>query len=76
MTREEIVRLAKEHFGVVLYPSDLAVKLALVASEKQRQACSKVCEDVASKYAKQHYADAENIADECVAAIRARGETK
>jgi hypothetical protein len=41
----------------------------------EREACETVVEDIARKYQKAHEASLENIADECAAAIRARGTT-
>ena len=44
-------------------------------AEAEREACENAVEDVARKYQKLHHASLENIADECAAAIRARGTT-
>lgn len=49
-------------------------KFAELARADEREACEEAVEEVSRKYRRQHYADAENIADECAAAIRARGE--
>lgn len=43
-----------------------------VADERER--CEVACEEVARKYQMEHNASAENIADECVSAIRARSD--
>ena len=40
-----------------------------------RKAAAVICENVAGKYQHAHNASSENIADECAAAIRARGTT-
>jgi len=42
-------------------------------AEAEREACVSVCETIARKYQQQHHPSAETIADECAAAIRARG---
>jgi hypothetical protein len=52
-----------------------ARELADHFAEAEREACVSVCEGIARKYQQQHYASAETIADECAAAIRARGNT-
>ena len=77
-----------EHWATRLFPAvqflftpdDLSRFAALVAA-KEREACEKACEEVARKYEEQHrgcYPDgmvpAELGADDCVEAIRARGQ--
>jgi len=59
MTRDDIIRMALEHFGAVLKPSDLEVKLAALAVAQEREACAKVCEEAADDemYLGQHYAE-------------------
>ena len=47
MTRDDIIQLALEHFGAVLKPSDLEVKLAVLAVATEREACAKLCEEQA-----------------------------
>ena len=37
MTREDVIRMALEHFGAVLKPSDLEVKLAMLAVAAERE---------------------------------------
>tara|TARA_R110000868_G_scaffold294298_1_gene554922 strand:- start:406 stop:702 length:297 start_codon:yes stop_codon:yes gene_type:complete len=43
--------------------------------EAGMEAAAVVCDNVAGKYQHAHNASSENIADECAAAIRARGTT-
>lgn len=45
MNDKDIIRLALEHFGAVLKPSDLEVKLAVLAVAAEREACAKVAEN-------------------------------
>jgi hypothetical protein len=40
----------------------------------EREACEMAVEDIARKYQQAHEASAENVADACAYAIRARGE--
>ena len=73
MNDNDIIRMALEHFGATLKPSDLEVKLAVLAVAKEREACAKVCEEEFP--GKPGYEiDAEEAAEVCAAAIRARGE--
>ena len=66
MNDKDIIQLALEHFGAVLKPSDLEVKLAALAVAAEREACAKVAESY------------EPRCDVCPSgasnAIRARGE--
>jgi polysaccharide pyruvyl transferase WcaK-like protein len=42
--------------------------------QTEREACAKICEDIANKHARVHYPDLEAVADECSGKIRERGE--
>ena len=44
MNDKDIIQLALEHFGAVLKPSDLEVKLAVLAVAAEREACAKICD--------------------------------
>lgn len=80
MTHDDIIRMALEHFGVVLKPSDLEVKLAVLAVAAEREACAKICDE--TRYtgyvpaedgeARQYY---DAAAEDCAEQIRARSET-
>ena len=77
MTREEIIALAKQHSHVSatqfhFYPDQLEAFFH-AAQKLEREACANVADGVAQKYQREHYATAENVADECAAAIRNRG---
>jgi len=50
-------------------------RFAKLVAEHEREACETAVEDIARKYQQQHHPSAETIADECAAAIRARGNT-
>ena len=69
MNRDDIIKLALEHFGAVLKPSDLEVKLAALAVAQEREACAKLCDELRDEDGFEPYGT------ECAAAIRARGET-
>lgn len=56
-------------------------RFAALVSAKEREACAKACEEVARKYEERHrgcypedMVPAETGADDCVEAIRARGQ--
>ena len=72
MTRDEIIRLALEHFGAVLKPSDLEVKLAVLAVAAEREACAKLCENLFQTTPL--YSIYSQAAQDCAEAIWARGE--
>ena len=74
MTKDDIIRMAREA-GLFVHKEvqpELLTFANLVAAA-EREACENAVEDVARKYQKLHHASLENIADECAAAIRARG---
>jgi hypothetical protein len=78
MTSDDIIRMALEHFGAVLKPSDLEVKLAALAVAQEREACAKVCEENGDKWAdgSDEWRNGQATASYyCAIAIRARGET-
>ena len=72
MNNDDIIRLALEHFGAVLKPSDLEVKLAVLAVAAEREACAKVCEAEGERF--KHHPSGRRDFSICAAAIRARGE--
>jgi hypothetical protein len=77
MNRDDIIRMALEHFGAVLKPSDLEVKLAALAVAQEREACAKVCEENGDKWAdgSDEWRNGQATASYyCAIAIRARGE--
>ena len=74
MTRDDIIRLAKEAgFGTLadLWPHALERFAALVAAA-EREACAKVCEQVAENVTYQR--NSQEAADRCADAIRAKGK--
>ena len=83
MTRDDIIRLALEHFGAVLKPSDLEVQLAVLAVAAEREAWAKenaeLLQALQNLHQRCHWSDAPEEMDAAKAviekAIRARGET-
>jgi hypothetical protein len=69
MTREDIIRMAREAGCEVYDGGDIApalVRLTTLVAEAEREACAKVCEDIEMRNTLQGPAD-------CAVAIRARG---
>jgi hypothetical protein len=82
MTKDDVIRMAREAgwdmddnltdifgFGVRLE------RFANLVAAAEREACETAVEDIARQYQKAHEASAENVADACAYAIRARGNT-
>ena len=85
MTREDIIRLARE-IGVPFWPTDVHVTIyelqrfaALVAAH-EREACAKVCEGISkdpwTKIGREHAPFMEATAKDCAETIRKRGKVK
>ena len=81
MIKDEIILMA-DASGIAYYGMGkdrekflhyLEAFAALVAKH-EREACETAVEDIARQYQKAHHPSAENIADECAAAIRARSQ--
>ena len=81
MTKEDIIRMAREagwDINDLIDVFDFGVRLeafANLVAKHEREACETAVEDMARKYQKAHEASAENVADACAYAIRARGNT-
>ena len=91
MTKDDILKLAETlSHGWWLDDEHLEAFAALVAAHKAEvitaeayrcgykdgmEAAAVICDNIARKYQHAHNASSENIADECAAAIRARGTT-
>ncbi len=73
MTEDNIMKLALDSGPLTQGPfKEWCKRFANLVAAHEREACAKVCEDIARKYQKLHHASLENIADECAAAIKAR----
>ena len=62
------------HDGVVFTETELETFVELVAAA-EREACETAVEDIARKYQQAHEVSAENVADACAYAIRARSQS-
>jgi hypothetical protein len=71
--RQEVAELI-EKMPQGMDADDFLVELVSRAVAIEREACAEVCDEVAGKYRRQHYPNAQNVAYECSAAIRVRGE--
>jgi TATA-binding protein-associated factor Taf7 len=83
MTKDDIIDMAQEA-GFVEYELDDGTtnafdiryqRFANLVAEHEREACEMAVEDIARKYQQAHEVSAENVADACAYAIRARGNT-
>lgn len=79
MNKDDIIRMAREagfaeKYG---YVTDLVCidRFAALVAKHEREACEMAVEDIARKYQQSHEVSAENVADACAYAIRARGNT-
>jgi len=50
-------------------------RFAALVAKHEREACEMAVEDIARKYQQAHEVSAENVADACAYAIRAKGNT-
>jgi len=73
VTRDEIAELVAA-LPQGMDADEFIYKLVNWAVDIEREACAKVCEDIANKHARVHYPDLEAVADECSGKIRERGE--
>ena len=77
MTQDDIIRMAREARLIIddnnSGDDDLFAFANLVAAH-EREACEMAVEDIARKYQQAHEVSAENVADACAYAIRARGQ--
>jgi len=81
MDKDDIIRMAREagwDINDLIDVFDFGVRLeafANLVAAAERKACETAVEDMARKYQKAHEVSAENVADACAYAIRARGNT-
>jgi len=88
MTADDIIRMAREagfervvaihpdgSKTVTVAPVPELERFADLVAAAEREACETAVEDMARKYQQSHYPSAENVADACAYAIRARGNT-
>jgi hypothetical protein len=82
MTKDDIIRMAREAgceetFGMDVFRFTLPdlERFANLVAKHEREACEMAVEDIARKYQQAHEVSAENVADACAYAIRARGNT-
>tara|TARA_R110000868_G_scaffold1501_2_gene11777 strand:- start:1142 stop:1363 length:222 start_codon:yes stop_codon:yes gene_type:complete len=73
MTKDEILRMGREagmHDPMIFLGAyeRFAALVAALAAEREREACAKVCENLAMQQDR-------DVRDECANAIRARGNT-
>ena len=80
MTRDDIIRMAREAgfqtdmFGLGIWDSSEFNKFAELVATAEREACAKVCDELAADAAKEQDFHALFAAESCADAIRARGQ--
>ena len=70
MTREDIIRMAREAGVLSGYDSDLFQRFAALVAAQEREECAKLCEAEIERVRPLYSVTAEN----CTKGIRARGE--
>ena len=83
MTKDEIIKLAREA-GAEFYAETLCVngkdahdfieRFAAIVAAHEREACAKVCKDIANSQFESGETETAGVLDYCAAAIRARSE--
>ena len=82
MTQDEIIRMAREAGYQSVYLSDAPIgrsyqfleRFAALVAAHEREACAKVCEEVEMRFGRDGDDLEQYGANQCAAAIRARGE--
>jgi len=68
MSRAEIIRMAKNKYGIYAFTVESLVELVALVAADEREACAKVCEEL-------KWRDPPlNFAENCAKAIRAMGQ--
>jgi hypothetical protein len=75
MTKDDIIRMAREALFEVMTDHPALMRFTNLVAAAEREACEMAVEDIARKYQQAHEVSAENVADACAYAIRARGNT-
>ena len=81
MTKDDIILMA-DASGIAYYGMGkdrekfiyYLEAFANLVAEHEREACETAVENIARQYQKAHHPSAENVADECATAIRARSQ--
>ena len=84
MTQDEIIRMAREAGGYLaelpngdawLFDDNQQLeRFAALVAAHEREACEKVCKDIANSQFKSGETETAGVLDHCAAAIRVRGE--
>lgn len=69
MTRDDIIRMAREA-GASFETAESMFRFAAIVAAAEREACAAICESTHANGTRKY-----THADECAAAIRARGES-
>ena len=77
MNREQIIRMAKNEYGIYAFTAESLAELAVIIATAEREACAKVCEGLGVHPALNIFNGGPEWykhGKDCAAAIRARGE--
>ena len=69
MNREQIIRMAKNEYGIYAFTADSLAEFAVIIAAAEREACARVCEDAISSIQV-----GKNVCTNLANAIRARRE--
>ena len=71
MDREEIIRMARNEYGIYAFTAESLAEFATIIAAAEREACAKVCDVLAV-----HPEYASDITKVAAQAIRARGNSE
>jgi hypothetical protein len=71
MNRDDIMRMAKNEYGIYAFTAESLAHFAALVAANEREACAKLCEEMARRHDDIRRAALEVVAEW----IRARGET-
>ena len=76
MTQDEIIRMAREAGFIPNGQAERAwlERFAALVAAHEREACAKVCKDIANSQFESGETETAGVLDHCAAAILARGE--
>jgi hypothetical protein len=71
MTQEDIIRMARNEYGIYAFTAESLAEFAIIIAAAEREACAKACEELLSMVSTgdEHM---DGVTD-CIVAIRARG---
>ncbi len=71
MDREDIIRMARNEYGIYAFTADSLTEFANLVAAAEREACAKVCDEKEEIFRKYYTT---GLLALCASAIRARGD--